>query len=271
MTAAPQSPFELPVLADHRWQMTYGERFALEGIVSQVRPKLAIEIGTAEGGSLRRIASHAEEVRCFDMADSVAEVVAGVPNAEAHIGDSSETLPRVLKELADAGRHVDFALIDGDHTAEGVARDTRAVLASDACRRTVIVFHDTANEEVRGGIESLNLPEHPKVALCMLDAVPGYIVVEDHIRSHEIWNGLGLVLLDDGHTGETVTDRDHLDVASVYRSYRDGLRERPEPASAPLPATPEPASATRRPVLLAAAAGVGVAAGFALRTLLGRR
>ena len=73
MTAGPlpASPFELDVLADSRWQMAYGERFALEGIVSQVRPRLAIEIGTAEGGSLRRIAAHADEVHCFDMADTV--------------------------------------------------------------------------------------------------------------------------------------------------------------------------------------------------------
>src|SRR5829696_3795682 len=142
MTAGPlpASPFELDVLADSRWQMAYGERFALEGIVSQVKPRLAIEIGTAEGGSLRRIAAHAEEVHCFDMADSVARVVAGVPNATAHIGDSSETLPRVLGELAAAGRHIDFALIDGDHTTEGVQRDVRAVLDSPACRRTVIVL-----------------------------------------------------------------------------------------------------------------------------------
>jgi hypothetical protein len=201
----------------------------------------------------------------------VAEVVAGVPNAEAHIGDSSETLPRVLKELADAGRHVDFALIDGDHSAEGVARDIRTVLASDACRRTVIVFHDTANDEVRAGLESVKLQEHPKVALCMLDAVPGYIVVEDHIRSHEIWNGLGLVLLDDAHTGETVVDRDHVDVSEVYRAYREALRAKPEPAPAPVPAVPEPAAATRRPVLLVAAAGGGALVGFAIRTLLGRR
>jgi hypothetical protein len=38
------------------WQMRIGERAAVEGLLAQVVPRLAIEIGTAAGGSLDRIA-----------------------------------------------------------------------------------------------------------------------------------------------------------------------------------------------------------------------
>ena len=38
--------------------MSFGERAALEGVVAQVRPRLAVEIGTAAGGSLARIARY---------------------------------------------------------------------------------------------------------------------------------------------------------------------------------------------------------------------
>ncbi len=33
---------------DQVWQMSYGERAAIEGLLSGLRPKLAIEVGTAE-------------------------------------------------------------------------------------------------------------------------------------------------------------------------------------------------------------------------------
>jgi Methyltransferase domain len=217
----------LPVLSDHRWQMAFGERMALEGILSQLQPELAIEIGTAEGGSLRRIAAHSREVHSFDWNPDVAAVVEPIPNARAHIGDSSEVLPRVLAELAEAGRRVDFALVDGDHSAEGVRRDVEVLLASPACERTVIVLHDSANEAVRDGLESLDLPNHPRVEFCMLDFVPGYIVVEEHERSHEIWNGLGVVVLDAaGAAGPALVDADHVNVSSVYRAFRDVVKDR---------------------------------------------
>ncbi len=38
------------------WQMSFGERAAFEGLLAQVKPRVAIEIGTAEGGSLKRLA-----------------------------------------------------------------------------------------------------------------------------------------------------------------------------------------------------------------------
>ena len=180
---------------DAAWQMSYGERFALEGVVRVLAPGLAVETGTATGGSLRCIAPHAGEVHCFDRDPGIAAVVAEVPNAHAHVGDSRETLPAALDAFARDGRHVDFALVDGDHSAEGVERDARALLDSDACRRTTIVFHDAANDEVRRGLEALDLLYHPKVAVCILDFVPGFVVAPGSALAGEIWNGLALVVL----------------------------------------------------------------------------
>jgi len=47
--------------------MSFGERAALEGILSQLTPDLALELGTAEGGSLERLAHHSAEVHSFDL------------------------------------------------------------------------------------------------------------------------------------------------------------------------------------------------------------
>ena len=164
--------FALPAVAADRWQMQQGERFALDGLLAQLRPRLAIEVGTFEGGSLRRIAAHAEHVHAFDLDPKVAELAGEFDNVTFHIGDSAELLPQVLAELGREGRHVDFALVDGAHTREAVRGDGAALLGADACRQTVIVFHDSANAEVRAGLEDLELAEHPKVALALLDCVP---------------------------------------------------------------------------------------------------
>src|SRR5690348_1777819 len=106
--ATAQAFFDLPVVADHRWQMWLGERFAFEGLLSQLRPKLAIETGTAQGGSLRRIAAYAEEVHCFDVDESVRELSTEISEATFHVGDSRVLLPQVLEELERERRQVDF-------------------------------------------------------------------------------------------------------------------------------------------------------------------
>jgi Methyltransferase domain len=265
-------PLSAPLFSDPRWQMTYGERSALEGLLSHVKPSLAIETGTAQGGSLRRIAAHSEEVHAFDVVESVRDLGAEILNAHFHIGDSAKLLPEVLGQFERDGRHVDFALIDGDHSVRGVQRDARALLGSGACRRTVIVFHDSANDDVRVGLEALDLAHNHKVAIAILDFVPGYLVKPDHASyPHAIWNGLALVVLDDGREGPPILQDDRYSVAEVYQRARElfeGRNELPRRLSghdAP-PPTPPP----RRGVL-AGTALLGCAAGAAAALLGNRR
>jgi hypothetical protein len=264
------------VLQDPLWQMTYGERFALEGILTQVKPRLALETGTAQGGSLRRIAEHSDEVHAFDIVPEVKELEKQIPNATVHIGDSAIVLPETLAGFVQDGRTVDFALIDGDHSYEGVRRDTMAVIDSDACQTTVMVFHDSANDEVRAGLESLDLPSHPKVAVCMWDFVPGYLVVEGHeTYSLAAWNGLGLVILDpDAGKAPAITMGDRYNVTEVYQRVRPLYDPAPQAAAAPEPQAALPAAVAApkggRKLAAGAALGTGVA-GAALGALLGAR
>lgn len=182
------------MLAANAWQMSYGERAALEGILAQTKPVLALEIGTAEGGSLRRIASHSEQVHSFDLVPPKADL-AHLGNVIFHTGDSHELLHETLGQLTEAGTPVDFVLIDGDHSAEGVRGDIEDVLSSPAVTRTVIVLHDTMNPEVRRGIEAVDPAHHQKVALLELDLVPGYLARREPYRL-QLWGGLGLIVVD---------------------------------------------------------------------------
>ena len=184
---------EVDIFARADWQMSLGERAALEGLVAQLSPELSIEIGTAEGGSLARIAAHSDEVHAIDV---TRERLATHPdNARFHEGDSKVILPELLAELAEQERNVDFVLVDGDHTRAGVSADLRTLLASPAVARTVLLLHDSFNPDVRSGIESVAPGEHPKVIGCDLDFVPGRMAKLGSFAD-QLLGGFALILVD---------------------------------------------------------------------------
>jgi hypothetical protein len=184
----------LSLTRDDGWQMSFGERAALEGILSQLRPALAVEIGTAEGGSLERIAAYGSEVHSIDITHE--PVTRTLPAHVAfHTGSSADLLAPLLSAFVNQGRSVDFALVDGDHSYEGVREDLRALLESPSTARSAILVHDTMNAEIRAGIESVKLDSYAKVVYYELDFVPGYMYREG-VCSGAIWGGLGLVLTD---------------------------------------------------------------------------
>jgi cephalosporin hydroxylase len=193
-SAGERSVAELPAFAASAWQMSTGERSALEGLLCQLKPRLAIEIGTAEGGSLSRIAAHSGEVHSFDLVEPQLPV-AELDHVYIHGGDSHELLPAMLAELAEEGRNVDFVLVDGDHSSDGVRRDLEDLLDSPAVRETVIVIHDINNPTVRAGVDAVRYAAYPKVAHVELDCVPGYVFAMPSLR-HELWGGLGLIRVD---------------------------------------------------------------------------
>ncbi|MBJ7355251.1 MAG: class I SAM-dependent methyltransferase [Thermoleophilaceae bacterium] len=190
--APPVSKAALPMLAATPWQMSPGERAALEGILAQCKPSLALEIGTAEGGSLSRIAEYADEVHSIDLVEPKL-AVAGLPHVNIHTGDCRQLLPDLLARFAASGRNIDFALVDGDHSAAGVRQDIIDLLDSDAVSETVIVLHDTINEEVRRGIDDIDYAAYEKVRFCDFDAVPGTISVDADYRG-QFWGGLGVII-----------------------------------------------------------------------------
>jgi hypothetical protein len=185
---------DLPAFSRAPWQMSYGERTVIEGMLAMLEPALAIEIGRAEGGSLRRIAAHAREVISFDIVEPPDDI-ASMANVTALAGDSHLLLPAELSRLASANRAVDFVLIDGDHSTDGARRDMQDVLDSDAVQRTVILAHDTLNQDVRRGLDEVDYGAIDKVAWIDLDFVPGY-VARMPARRGECWGGIGLVVVD---------------------------------------------------------------------------
>jgi hypothetical protein len=181
----------LDALFQQSAQMTFGEQAAIEGVLACLRPRVSIELGTGGGGSLSRIARWSTEVHTFDFAHRVDE--ATFPNVTFHRGDSGTRLPEVLRELQARRTFVDFVLVDGDHSPDGVRRDVEALLGSTAVVETVIVLHDTANEGVRQGIRSGHPERHGKVVYADLSFVPTF---DPESPVGEAWGGLGLIIVD---------------------------------------------------------------------------
>jgi len=185
-------PVPVQIFADPVWQMSLGERAAVEGVLAQLEPARAIEIGSAQGACLRRIAAHAGEVHSFDLTPPIGELPG---NVIRHTGDSHELLPAFLAQLASQSRTVDFVLVDGDHAPAGVRQDVEDLLDSTALAQTVILIHDTANQRVRQGLDAVRFAAWPKVTHVELDWIPGQLFAESALRN-ELWYGLGLVVLD---------------------------------------------------------------------------
>ena len=173
--------------------MAPGERAAFEGILAMLRPSLAVEIGTAAGGSLERISAYSREVHAFDLERHPNLTSERFPNVSFHFGDSHELLPEVLDGLAEAGKNIEFALVDGDHSAAGARQDLEDLLRSPAVGETLILLHDTLNERVRSGFEQVPFDAFDKVRFVDLDFVPGRVLSEGPIKD-ELWSGLGMVL-----------------------------------------------------------------------------
>jgi len=225
----------MEIFSDSVWQMTLGERAAIEGVLAQLKPRLAIEIGSADGGGLRRIAAHSEEVHSIDLVPPQMPVEE-MPNVTLHTGDSHQLLPEALERFAEQGHKVDFVLVDGDHSAEGIRRDLDDLLSSPAVANTVILIHGVTNEQVRSGLDTVRYVAYPKVAHVNLDFVPGYMRREPDHR-HELAGGLGLVIVDATRTAyfpavPVIEDR-YYAAGHLYPRVRDLVvaAERGEPTS----------------------------------------
>lgn len=210
---------------DAVWQMSRGERAAIEGVLAQLTPALAIEIGSMEGACLRRIADHAGEVHSFDL---TAPSLVQPDNVILHTGDSHELLAPFLAELVEQERGVDLVLVDGDHSPEGVRRDIEDLLESRAVARTVILIHDTANERVRQGVDAVRFAAWPKVAHVELDWIPGRLFAEPALRN-ELWFGLGLVIVDverPAYLNGSVYEQRYHPAGPLLAEIRGRMRER---------------------------------------------
>jgi predicted O-methyltransferase YrrM len=178
----------------------------LEPLISLVRerqPQTVVEIGTHKGGTLFAWCQAAHPralIVSIDLPEglfgggySVEEArrfqTFAQPGQELHTmrADSHKRRTRWRLKSLLAGRPIDFLLIDGDHTYEGVKRDWE-IYEPLVAPEGLIAFHD--------------ILEHPKQPLCKVDQLwnelaPGHRTAEfidpDDDRGHGQWGGIGVI------------------------------------------------------------------------------
>ncbi|HBE70963.1 MAG TPA: hypothetical protein DDW52_22685 [Planctomycetaceae bacterium] len=156
------------------WQMTRAEKFAFVGLVESIKPEVAIEIGTYKGGSLQILAPNARKVYSLDVSPEPRELLQGrFGNVEFLVGPSSELVPQVLAQVERAAESLEFVLIDGDHSKDGVISDIEAVLKFVPKKPLTVVFHDSFHPPCREGILQANWHASPYVHFVEVDFVPG--------------------------------------------------------------------------------------------------
>jgi predicted O-methyltransferase YrrM len=143
--------------------MEVPERLLLFSLIFGIKPRRCLEIGTFQGGSAAIICSAMDDngygrLICVDPHPRVPEQLwEQISHRSTMVQGPS---PEVLSEARKAVSYdFDFALIDGDHSHEGVIRDiegTMAVLVSGAH----MLFHDCHFHEVREAIDEA-LRRHP--------------------------------------------------------------------------------------------------------------
>ena len=183
--------FDLPLY----WEMVNAEKIALLNLLSDVKPSIAIEIGTRKGGSLQLIAAMSQTVYCLDIDPQIKELSTAFPNANFIIGDSKETLPELLKNLKSKTLQPDFILVDGDHSSEGVKKDIGHILAMEITKPLVVLMHDSFNPGCRNGMLEIDYEKNPYVVFVDIDFVQGIYSTTPTTRG-EMWGGFGLIYLD---------------------------------------------------------------------------
>ena len=177
------------------WQMAEAERCALIMLLNERRPACAIEIGTAQGGSLSALARFSEKVYSLDVNPACREQLGPkFSNAEFITGKSQKTLPPLLDQLQQANGGLGLVLIDGAHSRDGVRQDIENLLHFRPTQLLYIVMHDSFNPECRRGILEAGWSKSPYVHFVELDFVPG--ILQSHPdRYREMWGGLALAIL----------------------------------------------------------------------------
>jgi len=194
--------------------MTRWEQLSFVALVESIKPKVSIEIGNAQGGSLQILSAKSGKVYALDFNPETHEKLKGrYANVEFITGDSKKILPDLLKKIEANNEMLEFVLIDGDHSTSGVKGDINCFLHHFTPRtECVILFHDSFNPVCRKGILLADWQNCPYVHGVDTDYLPGFIMEKGTI-THEkntLWGGFAIAYMKPEIRKETLEVRESL-------------------------------------------------------------
>ena len=186
-------PFFLEEEFPISWSMSRTEKYAFIKLLETIKPTNAIEIGCYRGGSLQALQKYCNKVYSIDVDSSLRDERTNLfSNVDFLIGDSKTIVPNIIQRLNNNNENIDFVLIDGDHSYEGVKNDFNLFLNYVPKKPLYIVFHDSFNPICRKGIKAANFNSSAHLHFIDLDFISGTFP-SDHKK--EMWGGLALAIL----------------------------------------------------------------------------
>ncbi len=175
--------------------MWEADRLVLFSMLEAIRPKVAIEIGTAHGGSLGAISQYSQTVYTLDINPRCESVLGkSFPNATFITGSSRETLPKLLEQLDDEDAEIGFVLIDGDHAYNEVLADIQSVLQYRPRCPTYVLMHDSFHPACRRAMRDAPWSVCPYVHSVELDLSVGHLDLDPKFW-RKMWGGFALATL----------------------------------------------------------------------------
>lgn len=159
--------------------------------VGDLEPKVILEIGSMDGGTLRAWRAVAPDAELLSISLTAGPHGGGSvpPGIADHHLDADSHDPTTLGQITDIldGRFVDFLFIDADHSYEGTKQDFE--MYSPLVRSGgLIAFHD---------ILSTDPPEGCAVKELWDELTPRFqtreFVVPQELRDYGVWGGIGLI------------------------------------------------------------------------------
>ena len=189
-----RKPSHVPVTED-QLAVGYEELSMHQCLLSSLKPKLSLEVGSYKGQTFSLIAEYSGRAISIDPDPSVKQKLGPLfPNAEFITATSDEALPELVSRFNNEGLPLEFVFVDGNHSKDFVRRDINNLLEYQPVTKTVILMHDSFNPECREGIASANWKQCPFCHFVELDFVPGVVHPDFQVRG-QLWGGLSMALL----------------------------------------------------------------------------
>lgn len=176
------------------WSMSKAEQSVLIELLQRIQPKVSIEIGTYNGGSLQALSTYSNKVYAVDLMPNYRDKRCDIlKNVDYRVGDSKTIIPDLVNSINASNEEVEFVLIDGDHSSEGVLNDISNILQLKPKQPIFIILHDSFNPNCRAGIRSYDYNTNKHVHAVEIDYVTGLFNHDGLYR--EMWGGFAAIYM----------------------------------------------------------------------------
>ena len=177
------------------WQMSRAEKYCLIELLRTLKPETSIEIGTYKGGSLQVLSKYSKKVFSIDISSEPQKFLKSkFNNVSFEIGKSFDIIKDLILKIESNNQKVEFILVDGDHSKNGVQKDLEAILTHKFNNPLTIIVHDSFNPQCRKGIKSIDYKRFKNIKHIDLDYITGCFSPNKDFK--EMWGGFAIIRLD---------------------------------------------------------------------------